>query len=303
MPSSLSDPTPLVLPAVLAFVAVLAALGVLWKMWVGRTAGAPTLVLADGEMVQSVALPPALPVGKVPVWYYRPLDLLGAVFVFVVFAAMAVAASRMGKPAVDKLDPAVLVINIGFQFVLAGILFLTVMFRVGLAGWLGLRWSRWYWVFLIGPGAVIGMWLIFGGLQAAGYMEWLKSLGVDQMQDSVELLQKSNNPVTLVLMAVAAVLVAPLCEEIVFRGYFYPVLKRFGGVWVAGFCSALLFSCAHGNLAALLPLFIFGIVQVLIYEKTGSLWAPISVHFCFNAASVLVQLAVRYYHLPVELPS
>ena len=101
----------------------------------------------------------------------------------------------------------------------------------------------------------------------------------------------------------AAVLVAPICEEIVFRGYLYPILKRFSGVWVAGLCSALLFSCAHGNLVALLPLLIFGIVQVVIYEKTGSLWAPIAVHFCFNSASVLAQLAVRYYDIPVEMPS
>jgi membrane protease YdiL (CAAX protease family) len=78
------------------------------------------------------------------------------------------------------------------------------------------------------------------------------------------------------------------------------VTKRFAGPWVAGVCSALVFAAAHGSLSALLPLFIFGLVLVVIYEKTGSLWAPIAVHFCFNGATVLVQLAVRFLDIPLE---
>ena len=103
------------------------------------------------------------------------------------------------------------------------------------------------------------------------------------------------------VMAFAAIVVAPLCEEIVFRGYLYPVMKKFSGPWVAGVCSALIFAAAHGSLVALLPLFVFGCVLVLIYEKTGSLWAPIAVHFCFNGATVIIQMAVRYLDLPLDI--
>lgn len=304
MPAApVSDPTPVVFPIALALVMVVAFLGVFWRTILAGRRAAPVVVLADGEILASAPLPPALPVGRVPVWFYRPLDLLGVLFIFVVFAGMAMASVHATGAAVENLNPAVLLVNIGFQFMLAGLVFFSVAFRVGLVEWLGLRWSGWYWTLLIGPGAVIGIWMVLGGLQAVGYMEWLKSLGVEQVQDSVKLFQESKNPRVIALMAAAAVLVAPVCEEIVFRGYFYPILKRFGGVWVAAFCSALLFSCAHGSLAALLPLFIFGLVQVLAYEKTGSLWAPIAVHFCFNSATVLLQLAIRYLELPVELPS
>ena len=62
----------------------------------------------------------------------------------------------------------------------------------------------------------------------------------------------------------------------------------------------MVFAAAHGSLAALLPLFIFGCVLVFIYEKTGSIWAPIAVHFCFNGATVALQLAIRYFDLPVD---
>ena len=77
-------------------------------------------------------------------------------------------------------------------------------------------------------------------------------------------------------------------------------MKRFSGRWIAAACSAFVFSAAHGNLTALLPLFIFGLVLVLLYEKTGSLWAPISVHFCFNGATVILQLASKYLNLPLD---
>lgn len=154
-------------------------------------------------------------------------------------------------------------------------------------------------MFLIAPGTVLGVWGVLGALQAMGYMQWIESLGVETVQDTVKLLQQSKDPRVVGLMIVAAVIAAPICEEIVFRGYLYPAAKKFAGPWVAGICSALIFSAAHGSLSALLPLFIFGCVLVFVYEKTGSLWSTIAIHFCFNGATVLIQLAVRYFEIPI----
>ena len=245
--------------------------------------------------------PPQLPVGKVPVWFYGPLDLAGVAFVFLVFSGL-VLASLQHQAAEPVLDPGVLVVNIGFQFVMAGLVTVVVARRVSLALWLGLRWPAWPWVALIAPGTVILMWLIFGGLQYSGYVKWMESLGVETVQDSVKLLQESDDPLVLGLMAFAAVIAAPLCEEVIFRGYLYPVVKKFSGVRMAAFCSALVFAAAHGSLTALLPLFLFGGVLVFLYEKTGSLWAPIGAHFCFNGSTVLIQLMMRYYEIPFEIP-
>ena len=243
--------------------------------------------------------PPALPVGRVPVWFYRPVDLVGAGFVFLVFTGMFLLSQ--GVPA-EKLvlTPEVLVVNIGFQFVIAGVVVILAMRRIDLNVWLGLRWPSWPWVFLIAPAGVVLMWVVFGGLQISGYVEWMESLGVETVQDTVRLLQESKDPVILGLMAAAAVIVAPLCEEIVFRGYFYPVLKRFSGAWPAAICSAIVFGAAHGQLTALLPLFIFGLLLVFIYEKTGSIWAPIAVHLCFNSATVIIQIAARHFDIPLQ---
>lgn len=238
--------------------------------------------------------------GKVPTWFFRPVDLVGIGIIVTFYMAMIIASLRMVGDDAAELDPGALITTIGFQFISAGIVSAAVIPRVRASEWLGLRWSRWPMVFLIAPACVVGMWIFFYSLQASGYVQWLESLGVDGMQDTVKLLQESTDPLTLWLMAAAAVIAAPLCEEIVFRGYLYGAAKRFTGPWVAGFFSALVFSSVHGSLVALLPLFVFGCLLAYVYEKTGSIWAPIAIHFCFNGATVLVQMAARFYEIPVE---
>jgi membrane protease YdiL (CAAX protease family) len=259
----------------------------------------------DGSPYQppaSAALPPELPSGRVPVWLYQPLDLLGIGFIFVLFFGLVMASVRASNKAELVLDVGGMVASIAFLFISAGIVTFFVIARIRPVEWLGLRWPAWRWVFLIAPSAVFSMWMFFGGLQAIGFMEWIESLGVEAVQDSVKLLQTSTDPAVIGLMVFAAVIAAPLCEEIVFRGYLYPAAKKFVGPWAAGACSALVFAAAHGSLAALLPLFVFGCLLVFIYEKTGSLWAPVAVHFCFNGATVLIQMIARYYHLPLDAP-
>ncbi len=244
--------------------------------------------------------PPPLPVGRVPTWFYNRFDLLGLGFVFVVFFGLVIQSIRMPGKEELMLIPSVLIQSIAFQFISAGIVLAFVIARVRPVEWLGLKWRGWYWIFLIAPGVVLTMWLFFGALQAAGYMKWIESFGVEAVQDTVKVLQKANDPTVLGLMAFAAVIAAPICEEMVFRGYLYPAGKKFAGPWIACICSALIFAAAHGSIAALFPLFIFGCVLVLIYEKTGSLWAPMGVHFCFNGATVLIQMIARHYHLPLD---
>ena len=301
------DPTEMVLTG--SFVTAF-GLFVLFAVMRGKWGGKrPRVMAVDSAMMDDAApyqvlrtgaLPPELPVGRVPVWFYRRLDLLGVVFVFVVFCLLAAAGVRAANDAVRALTPVTLVVNIGLQLFMAGMVSILIVRRVGWVAWLGLRWHEWYWVFLMAPGAVVFMWVVFGGLQVSGYMEWMQSLGVETVQETVKLLQKSEDPLVLGLMALAAVVVAPLCEETVFRGFFYPVMKRFAGAWPAAICSSLVFASAHGNLAALLPLCIFGGVLVFVYEKTGSIWAPMAVHFCFNSATVLAQVAARHWQFLLD---
>ncbi|MFK7849967.1 MAG: lysostaphin resistance A-like protein [Akkermansiaceae bacterium] len=239
--------------------------------------------------------PPAMPFGKVAIWPYRNGDLLGIVaiagFFFLMATSNAVVSMEKELP---KITAFALFFNIGLQFFLAGLAIIAVLSRIKPVHWLGLSWKEWPWVFLLAPAAVVSMWAVFAGLYAVGYMELLENVGLQKVQDTVKILQEEQDMVILVLMAFTAAIVAPVCEEIVFRGYLYPAAKKFAGPWVAAICTALVFSAAHGNFAALVPLFIFGLLLVALYEATGSIWAPIATHFCFNSATLIVQMLVRF---------
>ena len=285
------DPTTFIISAAFA-AAALAFLGPVLRNIPGRQ-----ISEADGH--ESV-VPPPLPFGKVSTRLYNALDLLPVALVFTAFSALVISSLKADASPARELTPADLVLNIGFQISMAAMVLVYMTRRARAVDWLGLRWSAWPSAFLIAPASVLIMWLIFGVLQACGYMQWMESVGGETVQESVKLLQTTEDPMLLGLMSFAAVLVAPFCEEVLFRGFLYPVAKKFTGPWLAAFSSALFFAAAHGNLSALLPLFLFGLLLVRVYEKTGSLWAPIAVHFCFNSATVIVQIAARHFNIPLD---
>jgi membrane protease YdiL (CAAX protease family) len=89
-------------------------------------------------------------------------------------------------------------------------------------------------------------------------------------------------------MGVVAVFLAPLAEEMLFRGILYPTLKQSGFPRAAWWVTSLLFAGAHFNKLSFLPLAIFSVVLIYLYEKTGSLWASITAHGVFNLANFVI---------------
>ena len=85
-----------------------------------------------------------------------------------------------------------------------------------------------------------------------------------------------------------AVIVAPVAEEIIFRGYFYGVIRKFSGRIPAILISSLLFAAIHVHLPSAPGLFILAITLCLLYERTGSLWGNITMHAAFNASTIVV---------------
>jgi len=100
---------------------------------------------------------------------------------------------------------------------------------------------------------------------------------------------------------IAGVIVAPCCEEFLFRGFFYGVWKRYLGPLGAGFLACLLFAAFHTSLPALAGLFVLAVCLNLAYERTGSLLVPIGMHALFNFASLLfLYVQARFPVLPAS---
>lgn len=123
---------------------------------------------------------------------------------------------------------------------------------------------------------------------------WLKGLIAElPPQPGIQMLRDNPKNAGIWLgLFIQACIFAPIAEEILFRGFLYPVLKRFIQPFTAAVVVAGIFAVAHPvNAASLLPLFVLGILLVICYERTGTLWTPILIHFGFNAFNLVYTFA------------
>lgn len=111
--------------------------------------------------------------------------------------------------------------------------------------------------------------------------------GGEEVQEIVRFLAAPGTGAARVVVAISAVLVAPIQEELLFRGYIYGVLRRYGGVVVGILLNALLFAGIHQNAASFGGLFVLAACLTLAYEWTGSVFVPITMHALFNAFTVI----------------
>lgn len=110
--------------------------------------------------------------------------------------------------------------------------------------------------------------------------------GGSQPQETVDLFLGAQNRSTAMWVIVAAVLVAPVAEELIFRGFLYGVAKRYFGTGFALGFSSLLFAAVHLHAPTFPALAVLAICLALAYEATGSLLVPMAMHACFNAFSL-----------------
>jgi len=105
-------------------------------------------------------------------------------------------------------------------------------------------------------------------------------------QEIVQFLQEAEQPRDRFAVVAMAVVVAPVAEEVIFRGYLYAVGKRFLGPVVSLIGTSLLFAILHGHAASIPALFTLAVCLGLAYEKSGNLLVPMIMHAVFNTVSV-----------------
>lgn len=134
-------------------------------------------------------------------------------------------------------------------------------------------------------------------LLLAGIVEFSRRL---QMKPPVEpiqqLLFQEQRPLVLGLTIVLACVIGPIAEELFFRGVLFGALRqRFTRV-AAILLSGAVFSLVHTNLIGFLPIMLLGCLLAYLYERTGSLASPLSVHIIHN--TFLMSLSLMFRQLP-----
>jgi len=205
---------------------------------------------------------------------------LAAVFLFSTMAlgVAHVLTSQRHVPVGELASSPIVVIGSQIAAYPAVILFMIMLVRskTGLRFWQAIRWN---W-----PGPAMLRFLL-AGIGFAFAVEfasrWLpipKSLPVDKYFTDIA---------GAYLMAAFGVTLAPLLEELFFRGMLYPVLRRAYGMGVAVLVTAGAFAVIHGAQlgyawAPLLSIFVVGVVFTLVRERTGSVAASFLMHCGYN---------------------
>ncbi|MCP4669443.1 MAG: CPBP family intramembrane metalloprotease [Deltaproteobacteria bacterium] len=84
-------------------------------------------------------------------------------------------------------------------------------------------------------------------------------------------------------LLVAGVAVAPVVEEIFFRGFLFAGLRKYYGWHKAAIFSSALFALIHVQPTAMIPIFILGYIFSYLYYRSNSIWPGILMHVSTNA--------------------
>jgi membrane protease YdiL (CAAX protease family) len=165
-------------------------------------------------------------------------------------------------------------------FVLVAVLFARMGGRVVRAWQFGLRPPRLrrLWTVLL-PFALLLVFVVFSVIWAGLLHESTKEKLLEQLG--------ANEGTTLLLLSAALTcVVAPVCEEILFRGFIFTALRNWKGTWPAAIITGLLFGGVHVGSAPvidLVPLAFLGFGLCLLYRITGSLYPCIAAHSLNNS--------------------
>jgi membrane protease YdiL (CAAX protease family) len=126
----------------------------------------------------------------------------------------------------------------------------------------------------------IGVFLVFS-------VVWEAALNVTEKDTKLlEALGTNETTVLLVLSALLTTVIAPICEETLFRGYIFGALSKWRGWLPAAIMTGILFGGVHFGSAPvedLVPLGVLGFALCLLYRRTGSLYPCIALHSLNNS--------------------
>lgn len=120
-----------------------------------------------------------------------------------------------------------------------------------------------------------------------GYGQHVDQVAVKHLRETMQF------PILFALTVFAVVFLVPMAEEILFRGFFQRWLTQKKGKLLGIALTSIVFASFHfsisqnwDNIELLLSLFVLSCFLGYIYERQGSLWAPIGLHMTFNAISI-----------------
>lgn len=131
------------------------------------------------------------------------------------------------------------------------------------------------------PAIVIMSVALCVGINNLLFISNLASLSA-QYESTMETLYSPSLGIQIVCLGI----LTPLCEEMVFRGLMFKRLREYSGYVSATLMTAFIFSFSHINIVQTVYAFFMALVFSFLYEKYGSVKAPIISHITANVAAI-----------------
>ena len=133
--------------------------------------------------------------------------------------------------------------------------------------------------------------LLFNG----AYGAFLAVFGLRAQVDLVPIFAELSSPWWLLL---AGIVVAPVVEELFFRGFVYAGLAQRYSWRKAALISSALFALIHLQPLAIAPIFVLGYIFAYLYQRSGSIWPAVLMHVSTNALGLGAAYILSRINLP-----
>ena len=123
----------------------------------------------------------------------------------------------------------------------------------------------------------------------------LRAFGIEpEQQDIINNILSEDSLGVLAFMIFFGMLAAPIVEELIFRGFLQSAVRITCGKLQTVLTSGFVFALIHWNAHVFLQIFILGLLLAYLFEITGSLVAPITVHICHNTTTLAFLISYKH---------
>ncbi len=133
-------------------------------------------------------------------------------------------------------------------------------------------------------------------------LAWGSALHLDEKQTLPDELGVEGSSLNLALVVVLITVVAPIGEELFFRGFFFGALRNWRGWVPAAIITGLIFGAIHigsSPIGFTVPLAVFGFLLCVLYQRTGSLYPCIALHAANNSLALGLTQKWTWEILPI----
>jgi hypothetical protein len=246
-------------------------------------------MLPGVEPVASPLIPEPTPVSAEPArdpawdgWDLLRLTIISILALFASLLAALVVSKRWAYPYMSWADLAhnalIAIIGqaVGYLIILLYMFLLVTKERGQPNFWKAIHWN---WPARFTAYVIAGIILSFALQAFAHLLPIPKDLPIDRM---------FQTPQEAWMLTIFGITLAPLMEELLFRGFFYPVIARRMGVGIAVLLTSAAFAALHGSQlmfawGPVLIIFLVGLVLTIVRARQNSVAAGLIIHMAYNA--------------------